>query len=330
MTDHCSATCPNLCKKTGGKTAVNGGYTAWSQWESCSKSCGDGLQKRTRSCSNPRPANGGSDCSRLGKAVETKKCNLKSCSAPSCGKDNMKGRVVGGEEALPNAWPWQVGLYYYDEFFCGGTLVSESTVITAAHCTKSREAEGITVVVGDHDRDDTTGKEQKIQADKVINHEDYDPFTIQNDIAIVTLKEPAKLKREVRLACMPEDDNDLNDGLEDQTCYITGWGRTVGGGPSAIRLQQAKMPVVKNSVCNLKNENKITPGMLCAGIPSGSIVSGCHGDSGGPFVCKNKKDNRWYIRGAVSWGSKFCDASHRYTVFARISFYLDWIKQYMK
>ena len=65
----------------------------------------------------------------------------------------MKGRVVGGEEVQPpNAWPWQVGLYYYDEFFCGGTLVSESTVITAAHCTKTREAEGITVVVGDHDR----------------------------------------------------------------------------------------------------------------------------------------------------------------------------------
>ena len=75
--------------------------------------------------------------------------------------------------------------------------------------------------------------------------------------------------------------------------FFPGWGRTVGGGPSAIRLQQAKMPVVKNSVCNLKNENKITPGMLCAGIPEGSIVSGCHGDSGGPFVCKNKKDNRW-------------------------------------
>ena len=62
-----------------GKKAVNGEYTAWSEWESCSKSCGEGEQKRSRSCTNPRPANGGSDCSRLGKAVETKKCNLKNC-----------------------------------------------------------------------------------------------------------------------------------------------------------------------------------------------------------------------------------------------------------
>ena len=61
------------------KKAVNGEYTAWSEWESCSKSCGEGEQKRSRSCTNPRPANGGSDCSRLGKAVETKKCNLKNC-----------------------------------------------------------------------------------------------------------------------------------------------------------------------------------------------------------------------------------------------------------
>lgn len=330
MTQHCSGTCTNLCKTKPGKTPVNGGYTAWTQWSSCSKSCGNGVLKRTRSCTNPRPANGGRDCSALGKATETKTCNLRSCDAPSCGKANLKGRVVGGEEAIPNSWPWQVGLYYYDTFFCGGTLVSERTVITAAHCTFTREAAGITVILGDHNRIDETAKEQTIQASKVINHESYNSALIQNDIAIVILEKPAKISgREVGLACLPETDNDLNDELEKQTCYITGWGRTKGGGEGAQLLQQAKMPVVSNAVCNKKNENRITPGMICAGKASGSIISGCHGDSGGPFVCKHK-DNKWYLRGAVSWGSKYCEASHRYTVFARISFYLDWIKKHMK
>jgi len=77
----CSTTVPPKPTPPAEKKAVNGEYTAWSEWESCSKSCGEGEQKRSRSCTNPRPANGGSDCSRLGKAVETKKCNLKNCAS---------------------------------------------------------------------------------------------------------------------------------------------------------------------------------------------------------------------------------------------------------
>lgn len=63
--------------------------------------------------------------------------------------------------------------------------------------------------------------------------------------------------------------------------------------------------------------------MLCAGRRD-SLVGGCHGDSGGPYVCQ-KSDKRWVLQGAMSWGSPTCDAHERYTVFARIAELRNWI-----
>ena len=72
----------------------------------------------------------------------------------------------------------------------------------------------------------------------------------------------------------------------------------------------------------------ITDNMLCAGV-SGSNLSGCHGDSGGPYVCQTSGGN-WVLQGAVSWGSPRCSAAERYTVFARIAKFRNWIDQKMK
>ena len=58
---------------------VDGGYSDWGVWTTCTKSCGNGSQSRSRTCSNPAPKNGGKECSRLGNAVETKVCNVKEC-----------------------------------------------------------------------------------------------------------------------------------------------------------------------------------------------------------------------------------------------------------
>ena len=93
------------------------------------------------------------------------------------------------------------------------------------------------------------------------------------------------------------------------------------------------MPVVSNVNCNKQNSDwggdRITKEMVCAGYGPGSIISGCHGDSGGPFVCR-KPSGKWYLEGAVSWGSPRCDASHKYTVFARVSEFRNWIDETMK
>ena len=71
---------------------------------------------------------------------------------------------------------------------------------------------------------------------------------------------------------------------------------------------------------------KITDTMICAGI-EGKPQSGCFGDSGGPYVCQSSS-GKWFLQGAVSWGSLSCDASDRYSVFARVAQFRDWIRQH--
>lgn len=72
---------------------------------------------------------------------------------------------------------------------------------------------------------------------------------------------------------------------------------------------------------------QITPEMLCAGLP-GSNLSGCQGDSGGPYVCQND-NGRWVLQGAVSWGSRNCDAKSLFTVFARVAKFRTWMDHYI-
>ena len=75
---------------------------------------------------------------------------------------------------------------------------------------------------------------------------------------------------------------------------------------------------------------QITKNMVCAGHGGRTRVSGCHGDSGGPFVCQTGQNGDWVLHGAVSWGSGRCDAKVGYTVFARVSEYKQWIDSTMR
>lgn len=112
---------------------------------------------------------------------------------------------------------------------------------------------------------------------------------------------------------------------------MLGWGRTIGGGKPANILQQAIMPVVDHQTCAEANKDLVPvdqQSMVCAGYATaGNVISGCQGDSGGPFVCE--ENGRFFLHGAVSWGNPRCEADSSYSVFARVSSYVDWIKHKM-
>ena len=84
-------------------------------------------------------------------------------------------RIVGGFEAAPSSWPWQVSFRDYDGHFCGGTLISSRWVISAAHCFYDRT--NLEIVMGNHDNNLTEDWEQTRTAERVFLHPNYDSNT---------------------------------------------------------------------------------------------------------------------------------------------------------
>ena len=108
---------------------------------------------------------------------------------------------------------------------------------------------------------------------------------------------------------------------------FTGWGKMSHPGRSVRYLQQLVLTIQDKSSCTSKNKKykRITDQMLCAA--NTDVVenqSGCHGDSGGPFVCENGNGS-WTLHGAVSWGSPRCNIKEAHTVFARVGQFRKWI-----
>jgi len=248
----------------------------------------------------------------------------------SCGKPQIQGqRVIAGVEAVRGSWPWQILMLRWNSAGCGGSIVGPRHVVTAAHCV-----EGLTdqpnifkIRVGEHERYVSEGTEKEYQVEKIFIHPDYNyPSVINNDIAVLKLQTPIQFNKYVSPVCLP--DNDVPVGTE---CYITGWGKVRHPGDMSIKLQQARMPVVSNRDCNAKNQPsigvKVTDAMVCSGDGGNTRKSGCHGDSGGPFVCQI--NGRWELHGAVSHGSNTCDSTQSYSVYARVYKFKAWIKNVM-
>jgi len=242
-----------------------------------------------------------------------------------CGKpDVIKTRVIGGTTAKRGSWPWQILLMHDRRPMCGGTLIAPQWVVTAAHCVYGREwSKDFAIRVGEQDWKTTEGSEKNYDVVKVLRNPNYSPRTLNNDIALLKLRTPVVFNKYVKPICLPK--GNVPVGTE---CYITGWGKIVHPGRMFEKLQQAVLPVVSNRQCEEKNRKRIpipvTDAMICGGDGGSTRRSGCHGDSGGPYVCK--VNGVWELHGAVSHGSPVCKSTETYTVFARVFHFLGWIK----
>ncbi|XP_030582099.1 chymotrypsin A-like [Archocentrus centrarchus] len=226
-------------------------------------------------------------------------------------------RIVNGEEAVPHSWPWQVSLQDYTGWhFCGGSLINEYWVVTAAHCDVSSSDR---VILGEHDRSSNTENIQTMTVGRVFKHPNYNGFTINNDILLVKLATPAQLGTRVSPVCVAETTDNYPGGLK---CVTTGWGLTrYNAANTPPRLQQAALPLLTNDECRNYWGSKISDVMICAGA---SGASSCMGDSGGPLVCQNS--GVWTLVGIVSWGSGTCSTSMP-GVYARVTKLRAWIDQ---
>jgi trypsin len=225
-----------------------------------------------------------------------------------------KRRIVGGEPTDINQHPWQVALQFKGNFFCGGSVVAQRWILTAAHCFKfSRSTSDWRVKAGA-----TNFVKGGVwsEIDSVLVHEAYDADTHENDIAMIKLKVPAA-GQVIPLAAasliVP-----VGQSLE-----VTGWGATEEGSVSR-ELLKATVPHVDTSTCNTPGSynGRVKVGMMCAGHKEGGIDS-CQGDSGGPLVWRHSADGPILV-GVVGWGDG-CAAELKYGVYIRVAAYRDWI-----
>lgn len=241
----------------------------------------------------------------------------------------IQTRIVGGLEASSGAWPWQIAvLDKKKRLICGGTLISNDFVLTAAHCVSS----GMHIVAGEYNLAQEEGHEQERKVSRTFKHPEYNQNIVDNDIALLRLERPLKLTQRVWPACLPEQNEELEP---DSMTTILGWGAisyqlgTRGGKPQVElkrddTLYQAKVPVVDFDECKQSYGLDLeSHHVICAGYKEGRIDS-CAGDSGGPLLLE--KENRWHVYGVTSFGDE-CGKEGKYGIYSKTSAYVDWIKK---
>uniref|UniRef100_A0A3Q2PPA8 Peptidase S1 domain-containing protein n=1 Tax=Fundulus heteroclitus TaxID=8078 RepID=A0A3Q2PPA8_FUNHE len=233
------------------------------------------------------------------------------CFFSVCGQPALNTRIVGGEDAPPGSWPWQVSLHDYNHF-CGGSLITDQWVLTAAHCVKGPAY--LTVYLGREVQSGSNPNEVSRTVSRIIIHPDYNSPVFNNDIALLKMSEPVKFTSYISPICLAAFNSTFHSGLDS---WVTGWGN-IGF--------EVEVQVVGSSQCKCDyraiNEDVITDNMICAGFREGGKGT-CQGDSGGPLV--SKQGDRWIQAGIVSFAAG-CSEPNLPTVYARVSQFENWIK----
>lgn len=266
-------------------------------------------------------------------------------SPPSCGRETTGNKIYGGNVTELDEFPWMALLIYKAvsgalSMSCGGSLINQRYVLTAAHCVKGEILTEVgqiySIRLGEYDITKDIDCVDKDCADppietgyeEIIAHESFDPSAANrhHDIALIRLNQDVLYTDFITPVCLPSVLN-FQRSQTGTSVVVAGWGRTLRASQSSIK-QKLTLPVSDPADCGRKFATKnvnIIDSQLCAG---GIYTRDtCDGDSGGPLMKIVK--NYWIIEGIISFGNR-CGLDGWPAVYTRVSSYESWIKRNLR
>jgi len=248
--------------------------------------------------------------------------------AEECGLENPNGiedRIVGGHEAAHHEWPWQVALFIDDAWFCGGSLISDEWVMTAAHCADG--ASYFDIMAGAHNvRASSEPNRIEITSFEGQTHPEWDSNSLYADIALVHLPEKVAFSEFIRPSCLPPA-SDANEQYVGQLTTPVGWGKNAdnAGGITPDLNMVSDLPVINPEACADYYGSIIYSGIMCIDSAGGKGV--CNGDSGGTLnIRQSEGGNKWTQVGVTSFvSSAGCESGNPHG-FSRVAEHLEWIE----
>ncbi|KAG8454644.1 hypothetical protein GDO86_001022 [Hymenochirus boettgeri] len=226
-----------------------------------------------------------------------------------------RGRILGGQDSKPETRPYMVSVQLDGVHECGGLLISDKWVLSAAHCATNKPNLTLHVVLGAY----SITREEKYKIDipvlKEIPHPLFNSTTKYNDILLLELPVNVTLNPAVKPLAFQTDDTDIPENTQ---CLVSGWGQMKQTGKKADILQDVLVPVISRDLCNRRDyyDDEITVNMMCAGEKG---KDSCEGDSGGPLLCNG------VAVAIVQGGFRQCGKPKKPGIYTRIAPYKSWI-----
>ena len=246
---------------------------------------------------------------------------------------SLTSEIIAGYDTAITSHPWQVSLQRYGSHYCGGSLLSDRWVITAAHCVQSPLG-AYQVAIGVTRQQDVGVLGELLDVTQIVEHPDYDAGTHQHDVALMQLATAADLTPSAVSTIQIATRNDAGADLTEPGVYSssTGWG-TTSTTSSPDRLQEGDHPIIANYVADRimrdAGWDAVSDDMIATGFIGVDREGPCHGDSGGPLTVPNAEGNGQILAGLVSWGQPGCGSDEYPVMYARVSVHEDWIRQQM-
>jgi len=255
-----------------------------------------------------------------------------------CGETQRKSQQIfneidGGSITEIDEYPWMVHVspfWFGIPFRCGGSLISDQWVVTAAHCVINDDwgnPDEILVELGQHD---LSSAAMRPEVDKVIVHEQYTRKPLVNDIALLKLKDPVDFDNypNIRPICLPSNSRENYAGSR---AIVAGWGVTGENERHSDVLLEANVTVISDTDCGRIYGDRHAS-VICAkttgAVEDDSLQGTCGGDSGGPLITRRQGQTSYTLIGVASWvwAPNNCMREDYPGGFAEITHFLAWVK----